>query len=438
MNSKHRIRIPAWAAGFALANALTLTSVTSAQSIETFVDGGNNYPWERVELPGTVCSNGSQYKFFVHDSPNSSNLLILLEGGGACWDYESCSGELGKLGAANPNGISDDYISSFTAKYVSPLVNGADPGLPGRAKNPIATNGWDVVYMPYCTGDVHVGNKVAIYDDPNGVNPPMVFHHNGFNNTSAAAQFLAGRFPAINKMLVTGYSAGGVASVAGYYTFRTTLNPAQGYMLNDSGPLFPAPDASFDSRQLHNTITNAWDLNTVFANLPASFNVNDYGSVTDMLATEFPNDQLAYTGYSSDFNFSRFSYERFFPGIDEAGILAKWRDDQNLLISEMNQHPNFSYHIPWQRPLNDSHCSTIITFIGSHSCPSIRKKRWYERWQWPWSQSWKCPGALNPLEDFLARWINNNEQLRFKEPWNNYNNEDPGMRIIAPLINDAI
>ena len=416
----------------------TLCSTAFAIGIEDVVDGGNNYPWERVELPGTLCSDGSQYKFWVHDSPTSDNLLVLFEGGGACWDYASCSGALGVLGAANPNGIADDYITSFKANYVSPLVNGSDPGLPLRPRTPIVTNGWDVVYMPYCTGDVHVGNNVTTYNDPSGQNPPIVFRHAGYNNTVAALNYLAGRFPAIDKLMLSGFSAGGVAAATAYYEARRTLNPNSGYMLNDSGPLFPAPNASFNSRLLHETIAAAWDLDSVFANLPASFNPDDFGSATDMLATEFPGDQLAYTGYSSDFNFSRFSYERFYPGIDQEGILQLWREDQTLLIDKMDSHANFSYHIPWQRPINDSHCSTIITFIGSHSCPSIRKKRWYEMFEWPWSQSWKCPGDLNPLETFLERWVNGNERLRLLEPENNYNNEDPGMQIVAPLINEAL
>ena len=116
----------------------------------------------------------------------------------------------------NPNGIPTDYITQFKPKYVSPLVNGADPGIPPfRSKKNIATNGWDMVYMPYCTGDVHVGNRVVTYTDPTGANPPITFRHNGYNNTVAALNFLHTRFPTINKLLVTGFSAGGVASSAG-------------------------------------------------------------------------------------------------------------------------------------------------------------------------------------------------------------------------------
>jgi hypothetical protein len=131
-----------WVAALALVASLPRDG--RAIGIEDVVDGGNAYPWVRVELPGTMCSNGSQYRFWYYNNPSSTNLLIMFEGGGACWDYPSCSGQAGILGAANPNGIPTDYITQFKAKYVSPLVNGADPGIPPfRSKTNIATNGWD-------------------------------------------------------------------------------------------------------------------------------------------------------------------------------------------------------------------------------------------------------------------------------------------------------
>ena len=40
--------------------ALAMPRAARAIGIEDVVDGGNTYPWVRVELPGTVCSNGSQ------------------------------------------------------------------------------------------------------------------------------------------------------------------------------------------------------------------------------------------------------------------------------------------------------------------------------------------------------------------------------------------
>lgn len=408
-----------------------------AVGIEDVVDGGNNFAWEQVELPGAKCSDGSQYKFWVYDNPNSSDLVINYEGGGACWDYESCSGALGLLGAANPNGLADNYINETKAKFVSPVMNGNDPGLPFRSRTNIVTNGWDAVYMPYCTGDVHVGNEVQVYSDPTGVNPPITFYHYGYANSTAALDFLNQRFGAMNRVMVTGFSAGGVASSALYHQVRQRLNFNKGFMLNDSGPLFPAPDGSFNSRQLHETIKTAWDLDSVLVNMPAAFDSNDMGTTNTSIADLYPQDSFAYTGFSTDFNFSRFSYERFFPGIDQNGILTKWREDQVNLIAQMNSRPNFSYIIPWNRPINDSHCSTIVTFLGSHTCPSIRKKRWYEVFQFPWSQSWKCPGTMYGMTAFLDAFVAG-ATWRLAEPYNAYNMEDPGMSIYGPIIDDAI
>ncbi|MDX2168994.1 MAG: pectin acetylesterase-family hydrolase, partial [Deltaproteobacteria bacterium] len=328
----------------ALASLAALLGVASARpsfgiGIEDVVDGGNTYNWQRVELPGTVCSNGSQYRFWYYDSPSSNNLLIMFEGGGACWDYPSCSGQTGILGAANPNGIPTDYITQFKAKYVSPLINGADPGIPPfRGKTNLVTNGWDVVYVPYCTGDVHVGNRVVTYTDPSGVNPPITFRHNGYNNSIAILNYLHTRFPSINKLVVTGFSAGGVASSAVFYQARRTLVPTKAYLLNDSGPIFPAPNATYNSKPLHALITTQWNLQSLYSQLPASFDPNNFGSINAMVATQFPNDRLAYVGFSSDYNFSRFSYERFYPGITQAGVLQKWRADQTNLINQIKAY----------------------------------------------------------------------------------------------------
>jgi hypothetical protein len=436
---KHRKGLRYSALAFVAASLLPASAAFAQLDllVDLVVDGGNNYNWQKVALPGTVCGNGSQYKFWYYDSPTSNNMVILFEGGGACWDYDTCSGRAGALGASNPNGLADNYMTGMEPKYVSPIINGADPGLPFRSKRNIATNGWDVVYMPYCTGDVHTGNATKTYTDPTGANPPLTWRHNGFNNTVAAANFLHGRFPTINKLLVTGFSAGGVGTATQYYTMRRTLNPTKGYSLNDSGPLFPAPNSSYKSWLLHKKIESSWNLASVYSQMPSSFNPADFGTATKALATTFPNDQHAYTGYSSDYNFSRFSYERFYPGITKDGILANWRADQANFVTEMKKYNNFSYHIPWHRPINDSHCSTIITFVGSHACSSIRKKYWYEYVVEPW-QSWKCASGFTPFENFFDAWVNNGTRSRIVETENYYNNEDAGMAILNALVSAAL
>lgn len=420
---------------------LLLLSPVAAQAqsfLDLIVDGGNNYNWELVALPGAVCGNGSQYKFFMRRTA-SRNLLIAFEGGGACWDYDTCSGRAGVLGAANPNGIPDDYMQQLGSKYVSPIVNGNDPGIPLRARTDLVTKDWDIVFMPYCTGDVHIGNANATYLDPNGVEPPLAWRHNGYNNTLAALNHAASQFTNVDKMLVTGYSAGGVAATAAYYFARTIINPTRGYMLNDSGPLFPAPNSSYKSRSLHNQINTSWNMASVVSQLPSTFNPNDFGTINRMIALQFPNDQLAYTGYTRDYNFSRFSYERFHTPNDQASVHAYWKVDQDNLVNELKNYSNFSYMVEHHRPINDSHCSTIVTFIGSHACQRMEKKRyWWEYLEFPFSQTYKCYSEFVPFDVFLRRFIVDNTRTRIYEPTNWYNNEDPGMQIVAPLLNAAI
>ena len=82
----------------------------------------------------------------------------------------------------------------------------------------------------------------------------------------------------------------------------------------------------------------------------------------ELLAQEFPNDRMAITYFLRDYNYSRFSYERFFEGIDKAGILDKWGEDTQLLVEQYDQFDNLGYYIPYFRTLNDSHCTTIFGF----------------------------------------------------------------------------
>ena len=408
-------------------------------TVDDVVDGGNNFNWQRIELPGTYCSDGSQYKFWVHDNALSTNLVVLYEGGGACWDYATCSGQTGKLGAANPNGIANDYINRTKARFVSPIVNGEDPGLPLiRDKNAIATKGWDVAYMPYCTGDVHIGNNIVTYTDDSGVSPPFNFFHTGYNNSTKALDFLASHFPNINKMLITGFSAGGVASTAIYQEARERLQPKQGFMLNDSGPLFPAPNGNFNSKLMHKKVIQAWRLSSIRGAFPDDFRFWNLGKMVGAMARKYPNDKFAYTGFSRDYNFSRFSYELFYPSASKADILRMWREDQNNLIAEMKKYPNYSYFVPWQRQINDSHCSSILTFMGSRVCPTIRLRKWYERINFNPTQKWICDKSFTPMNGFLNAWLNRSVTVRMVEPFNKYNEQDATMRLVSPLINGAL
>lgn len=347
-----------------------------------FSDGfrpGAYKEWQTIQLAphtGAVCGNGSPYKFFVNRVAHTRNTLIYMEGGGACWDYASCTGQTGVRGARNPNGIPDDYMSLLNpgASLVSPFVTRISPF------DAVKTQQWNIIYVPYCTGDIYSGDKVSVYPDPSGTNPPLVWHHNGVRNTRAVVSWLKDNLPRPTQMLSSGCSAGGAGSITNYQHVRRDMAPTRGFLINDSGPIFNTPrnaDPSiYPSQPLQTLIIDRWGLDApngplsyIAAGLP-QFDNNQIGSVYNALAAKYKNDRLGHTHFWQDQNFSAYSYERFYPEIQnapdqatkEALITQRWTLDTQRLNNNLRGLDNFGAYFPQYRALNESHCTTVVDF----------------------------------------------------------------------------
>src|SRR5699024_10284214 len=59
--------------------------------------------WKMYQPDGAQCADGTPYKYFVKNREKSDNVLVIYEGGGACWNYETCSAAEGSLGALGVN-----------------------------------------------------------------------------------------------------------------------------------------------------------------------------------------------------------------------------------------------------------------------------------------------------------------------------------------------
>ncbi|HUG25084.1 pectin acetylesterase-family hydrolase [Piscinibacter sp.] len=339
------------------------------------------FQWEMVELPastGASCGNGSPYRFFVNRTPFTRDTVIMYEGGGACWDQKSCLGE-GKLSASNPDGIPPDYMTSLTTAafgLVTPFTARIDPF------QAAPTQSWNMVYVPYCTGDIHTGSALQVYADSDPANP-RVQHFRGQANIRAAAQWLRANTGRPNHLLLTGFSAGGAGSTSTYVLMRDALQPTgRAQLLADSGPLFPAPRAATPvhapSLPLHNKIRIEWGLDTPeglitsFAGL-SGFDTNDLGTVNTALAIRYPNDRFGFLLFRMDENFAAFSYEKFYPEIfnepdpdtKKALINVKWRQDTAQWLPVLDALPNVGYHVAFWRSFNESHCLTIVDFANT-------------------------------------------------------------------------
>jgi len=339
--------------------------------------------WETVELPassGASCGNGTPYRFFVNRTPFTSKTVVMFEGGGACWDQGACKGGT-LLDAVNPDGIPTNYMTDWNRQAHLGLVTPFTMRL--HPLQSVQTQSWNIVYLTYCTGDVHTGNKVAVYDNVDPANP-MAYYHRGVVNAKAVATWMAKNMKQPDKLFLTGFSAGGVGSAALYPAFREALKPKQMSLLADSGPLFNVPRNATPEQApsvlLHNKIRTVWGLDgpqglvTELVNkYPGAGSADNLGSITAGLGKIFPNDRIGYANFQEDTNFSAFSYQKFYPEIANAPdnetrlklLNQKWRQEITPWIAQMETQPNIGYYIPNKRELNGSHCLTIVTFGGT-------------------------------------------------------------------------
>ncbi|HET6788218.1 MAG TPA: pectin acetylesterase-family hydrolase, partial [Aquabacterium sp.] len=301
------------------------------------------YKWESVEMPastGASCGNGTPYRIFVNRTPKTSKTVVMFEGGGACWAKGPCNGEGGLLGASNPKGVPANYMSSLTMAafgLVTPFTSRVNPF------TSIQTQSWNIIYVPYCTGDVHTGNKTAVYPDADPTKPALTYMHRGARNGEALANWIAQNMPKPDHLLVTGFSAGGAGSTSNYGVLREAIQPKLSTLLADSGPLMQAPrGGQAASLKLHEKIREAWGLDgpdglvtKLMARYPGYGDANNLGSLTPAMAQVYPQDRFGYAVFQADSIYSDFSYRDFYPEIAAATsasareplLLAKWKPE---------------------------------------------------------------------------------------------------------------
>lgn len=183
-------------------------------------------------FPGgdTSCVYGQEYSFHVRPA-ESDNLLIFFNGGGACWFGQICDvGSPTFVPAADLPANSPD-----TGTGIFDLDN---------PENPFAD--YTMVFVSYCTGDVHLGNRTVTYEIPASTMADahdVTVHHNGYVNATTVLNWVYENVEAPETVFVTGSSAGAIASpfyaglVAEHYPDARVVqlgDGAGGYRVSDA------------------------------------------------------------------------------------------------------------------------------------------------------------------------------------------------------------
>jgi len=201
--------------------------------------------WQKIENPPPVTVDGrsfsatcsgypgtdARFSFWVREG-RSRNTVVYFEGGGACWDGLTCSFPIAGLPAAVPQ---------FFVPQVPP---GTDPARfdgifrTDRADNPVRD--WTMVYIPYCTGDLHAGSATRTYTSvgnpalglPAGV--PVTIQHRGFDNFMVVLDWMRRHLDRPQRLLVTGPSAGGYGASLNFPWLARAFPQAQMFVLADA------------------------------------------------------------------------------------------------------------------------------------------------------------------------------------------------------------
>lgn len=149
--------------------------------------------WERLSIEGAVCGDGSRYPIFL-DVKDPQKLSFEFMGGGACWNHATCYG---------PTPMTIMHAVPF------PLVLASSFSSDNPVHSPVADH--SVVYLPYCTGDVHVGRDTVRFGTG------FKAHQVGARNIEKALEQLerSGRFDfgSVTDVVVSGSSAGAIGAL---------------------------------------------------------------------------------------------------------------------------------------------------------------------------------------------------------------------------------
>lgn len=153
-------------------------------------------PWQTIVTGDeTLCSDGSPYHFSVKPG-REDKLFVFLNGGGACWTAGTCDVEGGQ----------PTYAPRADIPHNDPRTHGGAFNL-ANPDNPVGD--WTLVFAPYCTGDVHLGDAVRTYTSEDG--REFEIHHKGATNVRAVFDWIE-QNQSPGQIVVAGGSAGALAS----------------------------------------------------------------------------------------------------------------------------------------------------------------------------------------------------------------------------------
>jgi len=192
-----------------------------------------------------ICAKNTPYSYWYRRG-TENKLLMYYQGGGACWDNNSCwvvntFKQFARIrecqAGTNPgtNCTLDGDAACTGGGTCGPYFSEDNPDLVGAGfadssdpNNPFKD--WSIVFVSYCTGDVHWGDAESSYG------PGKLTRHKGRINAKVAEKFAREHFPNPEEVFVTGSSAGSYGALLNSSFLMDEVYPASEFnVLGDAG-----------------------------------------------------------------------------------------------------------------------------------------------------------------------------------------------------------
>uniref|UniRef100_H3GY62 GPI-anchored leucine-rich lipoprotein n=1 Tax=Phytophthora ramorum TaxID=164328 RepID=H3GY62_PHYRM len=185
-----------------------LTTSALDSSTVIYPGGDTRCAFDDFSNSSVDFATNATYFFQVFPAPeqSKSKLMLYFQGGGACIDDLTCA-----------FGLQCMY------ETFSPNAEPLSTGVLNRSNDENLFNDYNIVHLPYCTGDLHIGSHVetiadsslyALLDMPECLGHNMTLHQVGYNNTKAVLDWAVENYPNPEEIIISGSSAGALGAQA--------------------------------------------------------------------------------------------------------------------------------------------------------------------------------------------------------------------------------
>lgn len=242
--------------------------------------------WAWISRADTRCRDGSSTGIGVRLLPDAKAVMIYLQGGGACYDEKSCKENTGAPIAGA------EFGEAKFKKWVSTLGNQGVFNT-RNPTNPVAR--WNHVYIPYCTGDLHGGERENM--SVPGVAGKQQFV--GYRNLRNDLKFLVPYFRSAEDVALIGASAGGFGVLVNYPQVVEAFGGRSVAALVDSAPIIP--ESTIKTSCFQRKVIQTFDLQLP-GRCPDCADPSKGGLINmyDFLSRTYPQGRFAFASADAD------------------------------------------------------------------------------------------------------------------------------------------